>query len=69
MDICGLAMGIDGVAMLGEIVPISELQWGILVEQPQEQAYAAVRDTWVTGLKVGKGLTAGDCVQVTREEK
>ncbi len=39
--------------LLGVLLPLGELGWGIVVEQPRAEAYAAVRDTWVTGLAVG----------------
>lgn len=43
----------DGKRLLGVLQPIPELGWGIVVEQPRDRAYAAVRATWVTALAVG----------------
>jgi class 3 adenylate cyclase len=43
----------EGRALLGVLQPLPELGWGIVVEQPRDAAYAAVRTTWVTALAVG----------------
>ncbi len=42
-----------GEPLLGVLLPLKELGWGVVVEQPRAQAYAAIRTTWITGLAVG----------------
>ena len=44
---------VDGEAMLGEIVGLPELRWGVLVEHGHEWAYEAVRLTWLWALLIG----------------
>jgi HAMP domain-containing protein len=39
--------------LIGAIVPLPELGWAALVEEPQEDAYAAVAATWRTAALVG----------------
>lgn len=42
-----------GEPLLGVLLPLKDLGWGVVVEQPRAEAYAAVRATWITGLAVG----------------
>ena len=42
-----------GQAVLGVLQPLPELGWGIVVEQPRSEAYAAIRTTLTTALAVG----------------
>jgi len=44
---------LDDEAWLGVLVPIPELRWGVIVEQPRAEAYAGVRTTWRTAATVG----------------
>ena len=46
-----------GEALIGALVPLPELAWGVLVEEPRDQAYAAVARTVETALLFG-GLFA-----------
>jgi class 3 adenylate cyclase len=48
---------VRGEAVLGVLTALPELGWGVVVEQPRAEAYAAVRLTWQTALAVG-----GACV-------
>jgi len=43
----------DGEDLLGVLLGIGRLRWGVLVEQPRAEAYAAVRETLVTALALG----------------
>jgi class 3 adenylate cyclase len=42
--------------LLGVLVPIPEVGWGVVVEQERAVAYAGVRTTWQTALAVGAGF-------------
>ena len=44
---------LKGAEHLGVLVPVDELGWGVVVQQPRSEAYAAVRTTWLTALGVG----------------
>ncbi|MCA9522028.1 MAG: HAMP domain-containing protein, partial [Myxococcales bacterium] len=46
----------DGERYLTAVLPIVELGWGVVVQQRQRDAYAAIRNTWLTGLGAGAGL-------------
>ena len=50
----------DGERVVGAIVPLIELGWGVVVEQKYSEAYKAVSETWKTALTVGSifGLIA-----------
>ncbi len=39
--------------LLGVLVPVPLLRWGLVVEQDRDEAYAAVRSTWMTAVVVG----------------
>lgn len=43
----------DGEALLGVLLPLTELGWGLVVEQDRDTAYRAVQATWQTALVVG----------------
>ena len=43
----------EGEELLGALVPIPELGWGVVVEQSRASAYAAIATTWRTALIVG----------------
>ncbi len=43
----------DGEKLLGIVQPIPELGWGIVVEQPRSEAYAAIRTIVTSALVVG----------------
>jgi adenylate cyclase len=45
----------DGEPVVGALVPIPELGWGVVVEQPLSDAFALVSQTWRTALAVGAG--------------
>ena len=45
-----------GVQLIGAIVPVPELGWGVVVEQLRSRAYAAVRTVWTTAAVVGSGF-------------
>ena len=42
-----------GAPMLGALVPLEQPRWGVVVQQPRDEAYAGVRTTWITALAVG----------------
>jgi len=42
-----------GEALLGVLVPLPALRWGVIVEQSRDEAYVAVRTTWRVALAVG----------------
>jgi adenylate cyclase len=42
-----------GIEILGALVPIPEIGWGVVVEQLREDAYAAVETTRMTAMQVG----------------
>ena len=44
---------VEGNRVLGVLIPIPELGWGVVVEQDEAEAYHAVRTTWQTALGVG----------------
>jgi len=44
---------VDGAAMLGVLVPIPSVGWGVVVQQPKDEAYRAVQDTVTTAMVVG----------------
>lgn len=46
----------DGERLLGVLVPVPMVGWGLTVEQDRDEAYAAVRQTWVTASIVGVGF-------------
>ena len=43
----------DGRQMLGVLVPLSDPDWAVVVQQPRAEAYVAVTTTLQTGLAVG----------------
>lgn len=47
-----------GQRLLGNIVPMTSLGWTVVVEQPRDRAYAAVRTIWITAIAVGLGAAA-----------
>lgn len=46
-----------GEEVLGILVPVPPVGWGLVVEQPRAEVYAGVRATWQTALAVGAGFT------------
>lgn len=59
---------VGGESLLGVLVPVPTARWGLAVEQERDEAYAAVRSTWMTAtvvavafalLALGIGLALG----------
>ena len=49
---------LDGESMLGVLVPMAEVGWGVVVQQPRDEAYRAVQTTLATAVVVGVAFAA-----------
>ena len=45
-----------GEELIGAVVPLPELSWAVIVEQPRDAAYAAVARAWRTALILGSAF-------------